>query len=216
VPRPRSLDPDRLAEAALAVIDHAGLDGLTMRAVAQRLGMSTMALYRYVADRDELELLVAEWCLRGLDTTPPTDPEWTDQIRTMVLRVRAEIGTHPRTVPLLINNRHRCLAVLRWSETVTGILTTAGFSGTDRVIALRGVVGYVNGALLQEHLGPLSGAGTRTMAALPADRFPMLRETAADAHQVEPADEFAGGLDLLLRGLAVSRPDPRSADRAPR
>jgi AcrR family transcriptional regulator len=208
VPRPRSLDPGRLAEAALAVIDHAGLEGLTMRAVAQRLGLSTMALYRYVVDRDELELLVAEWCLRDLDTTPPADPEWTDQIKTMVLRVRAEIGAHPQTVPLLINNRHRCLAVLRWSETVAGILTAAGFAGTARVIALRGVVGYVNGALLQEHLGPLSGAGTRTMAALAADRFPLLRETATDAHEVAPADEFTGGLDLVLRGLAASRPDP--------
>lgn len=203
MPRPRSLDPDRLAEAALAVIDQSGLAGLTMRAVAQQLGLSTMALYRYVADRDELELLVAEWCLRELDTTVPPDPEWTDQIRTMVLRVRAVIGAHPRTVPLLIDNRHRCLAVLRWTETLAGVLTAAGFTGTARVIALRAVVGYVNGALLQQHLGPLSGAGTRTMAALPADRFPLLGETAADAARVDSADEFTGGLDLLLRGLAA-------------
>jgi AcrR family transcriptional regulator len=201
VPRARSLHPDHLAQAALTVIDQAGLDGLTMRAVAQQLGLSTMALYRYVADRDELELLVAEWCLRDLDTTPPADPVWTDQIKTMVRRVRAEVSAHPRTVPLLIDNRHRCLAVLRWSETVAGILTEAGFTGTARVIALRCLVGYVNGALLQEQLGPLSGAGTRVMAALPADRFPLLRETAADARGVDPADEFAGGLDIVLRGL---------------
>jgi AcrR family transcriptional regulator len=63
VPRPRSLTPDQLAVAALAVIDRDGLAGLTMRAVATQLGVSTMGLYRYVRDRRELEALVVELVL---------------------------------------------------------------------------------------------------------------------------------------------------------
>ncbi|GAA3931372.1 hypothetical protein [Actinoplanes auranticolor] len=42
-----------------------------MRAVAAELGLTTMAAYRYVADRDELEALIVEEVLRPLDTTPP-------------------------------------------------------------------------------------------------------------------------------------------------
>src|SRR5690242_20671915 len=115
-----------------------------MRAVAAELGTSTMALYRYVADRAELELLVADWCLRDLDTTVPDHPRWTEKIKTLVLRVRDAVGAHPQAVPLLIANRQRSRPLLRWSESVVTILAGAGFAGADRVIALRGLVGYVN------------------------------------------------------------------------
>jgi AcrR family transcriptional regulator len=202
VPRPRSLDPDRLAAAALAVIDRDGLAGLTMRSTAKELGLSTMALYRYVADRDELELLVAEWVIRDVDTTPPPEREWTEQIKTMAFRVRAAIGAHPQAIPLLIGNRQRSRPLLRWSETVLAILTSAGFDGAARVVAMRGLLAYLSGALLQEHLGPLAGPGTIAIAALPAADFPLMRENGQIARSVPPDDEFAGGLDIVLRGLA--------------
>jgi AcrR family transcriptional regulator len=204
VPRPRSLSPDRLAAAALAVIDRDGLAGLTMRAAATELGMSTMALYRYVTDRDELELLVAEWILRDLDTAPPLGPDWTEKIKTLADRVRREVGAHPQAVPLLIANRQRSRPLLHWTESMLGVLTEAGFAGAARAVALRGLVGYLSGALLQEHLGPLAGVGTQVMAALPAVTFPLLRETASVARDVHPDDEFAGGLAILLRGLAAT------------
>src|SRR5690242_15993518 len=110
-----------------------------MRSTAKELGLSTMALYRYVTDRDELELLVAEWVVRDVDTTPPPEREWTAQIKTMAFRVRAEIGAHPQAVPLLIGNRQRSRPLLRWSETVLAILTEAGFDGAARVVAMRGL-----------------------------------------------------------------------------
>ncbi|MFG1989620.1 TetR/AcrR family transcriptional regulator [Actinoplanes sp. NPDC048988] len=200
------MHPDRLAEAALAVIDRDGLAGLTMRAVATELAMSTMALYRYVADRDELELLVADWCLRDLDTSPPADPQWTNQIKTLSLRVRDQVGARPRAVPLLIANRQRSRPLLRWAETVVTVLAGAGFTGTDRVIALRALVGYLNGALLQEQLGALDGPGTEAIAA--QTDFPIMRETARAARDVSPEREFAGGLDVVLRGLSRSGREP--------
>ncbi|GHJ12712.1 MULTISPECIES: TetR/AcrR family transcriptional regulator [unclassified Micromonospora] len=65
---------EQLADAALAVLDRDGLAGLTMRAVGAQLGTSTMGLYRYVADRDELESLVVERVLDRVDTRPPVGP----------------------------------------------------------------------------------------------------------------------------------------------
>jgi AcrR family transcriptional regulator len=200
MPRPRSVSPTRLAAAALAVIDRDGLTGLTMRAVATELGLTTMALYRYVADRDELEALMVEEVLRPLDTTPPPAQPWPEQLRILVERVRATVGRHPGVVPLLISHRHQSAGVLRWSETVVGILHAAGFDGPGRVIALRGLFSYVIGALQLEHLGPLAGPGTATIAAL--TDFPRLAETGRQAAAVSPDDEFAGGLAIVLRGLA--------------
>jgi AcrR family transcriptional regulator len=200
VPRPRSLTTDGLASAALAVIDRDGLAGLTMRAVAAELRLTTMAIYRYTTDRGELEALVVERVLRELDTSPPEAQPWTEQLRILVERVHTTVGAHPGVVPLLVSHRHRSTGILHWSETVAGILADAGFSGTRRVIALRGLLSYVIGALQMQHLGSLAGSGTATIAAL-AD-FPRLAETGRQARSVTPDDEFAGGLALLLRGLA--------------
>ncbi|WP_238451966.1 TetR/AcrR family transcriptional regulator [Micromonospora sp. 4G55] len=204
MPRPRSLTPAQLASAALAVIDRDGLPALTMRAVAQELGTSPMALYRYVADRDELEALVVEEVLSTIDTAAATDGSWQDRVSVLVQRMRTAIGRHPAVVPLLPVHRHRSPTVLRWTETVLGVLAEAGFVGTRRVVALRALLGYAIGAIQLEHLGPLSGSGTDAMAGLSPAEFPQLSATAADARRVGPDAEFAGGLDLLLRGLAVS------------
>ncbi|ADL49296.1 TetR family transcriptional regulator [Micromonospora aurantiaca] len=202
MPRPRSLTPARLADAALAVLDRDGLAGLTMRAVGAQLGTSTMGLYRYVADRDELEALVVERVLERVDTRPPGDVPWPDGIRDLADRVRRAVGVHPAVVPLLPAYRHRSPTILRWGEAVLAVLTGAGFTGVGRVIAFRALLGHVVGAIQMEHLGALSGPGTAVIAALPRDEFPLLAETAREAGAVAPEDEFGGGLDLLLDGLA--------------
>ncbi|WP_024759087.1 TetR/AcrR family transcriptional regulator [Streptomyces exfoliatus] len=202
MPRPRSLTQDQLAAGALAVIDRDGLAALSMRTVAKELGMSPMGLYRYVADRDELEELVVERVLGSVDATPPaTATPWRERIEIMAGRLRDGVAAHPGAVPLTVTHRHRSLAGLRWSETVLGILAEAGIDGGRRVVALRALHGYVTGAIQLEHLGPLAGEGTAAIAALPEDRFPHLAETARSAGDVGPDEEFFGGLRLLLRGL---------------
>ncbi|MCF3136105.1 TetR/AcrR family transcriptional regulator [Streptomyces olivochromogenes] len=202
MPRPRSLTQTRLASAALAVLDRDGLAGLSMRAVAQELGMSTMGLYRYVDDREELERLVVEHVLSAVDTEPPgPGTSWREQIEVMARRLRDAVGAHPAVVPLTITHRHRSLAGLRWSETVLAILTGAGIEGERRVIALRGLLSYVIGAIQLEHLGALSGPGTVAIAELPPEEFPYMSETARHARKVGADREFLGGLAMLLDGL---------------
>ncbi|MGW0866059.1 TetR/AcrR family transcriptional regulator [Streptomyces sp. NPDC002611] len=204
MPRPRSLTPDQLASAALAVIDRDGLPGLSMRAVAQELGMSTMGLYRYVHDRDELERLVVELVLNAVDSGPPDpDASWRERIEVMARRLRDTVGAHPAVVPLTITHRHHSLGVLRWSETVTAVLTEAGIEGDRRVIALRGLLGYIIGAIQLEHLGPLSGPGTTAITELSPAEFPHMTETARDARNISADQEFLGGLALLLDGLGA-------------
>ncbi|MGI5424187.1 TetR/AcrR family transcriptional regulator [Streptomyces sp. CA-179760] len=204
MPRPRSLTSDQLASAALAVIDRHGLAGLSMRAVAQELGMSTMGLYRYVRDREELERLVVELVLSAVDTEPPDpDASWRERIEVMARRLRGAVGAHPAVVPLTITHRHRSLGGLRWSETVTAILTEAGIEGDRRVVALRGLLGYIIGAIQLEHLGPLSGPGTTAITELPPDEFPHMTETARDARNISADQGFLGGLAVLLDGLGA-------------
>lgn len=204
MPRPRSLTHDQLASAALVVIDRDGLPGLSMRMVAKELGVSTMGLYRYVDDREELEQLVVEFVLRAVDTAPPASyAPWGERVEAMVRRLRDAVGAHPAVIPLTVAHRHQSLGVLRWSETVLAILAEAGFEGERRVLALRGLIAYVNGALQLEHLGPLSGEGTAAISALPPTEFPHMSETARHARDVSADQQFFGGLAMLLRGLGA-------------
>lgn len=202
MPRPRSVTQDQLAAAALAVIDRDGLPGLSMRTVAKELNLSTMALYRYVSDREELESLVVELVLSSVDVQPPGgEVPWRERIEIMARRLRDAVGAHPSVVPLTLTHRHRSPSVLRWSETVLAILAEAGITGERRVIALRGLLSYLVGAIQLEHLGPLSGEGTVAITELSQVEFPHMTDTARNARRVSADQEFLGGLALVLRGL---------------
>jgi AcrR family transcriptional regulator len=203
MPRPRSLTDDDIAAAALAVIDRDGLGALSMRSVGAELGMATMSLYRYVTDREQLEGLVVEHVLAGVDLTPPRRGPWTRQVAVLLDRVREAVARHPEVVPLTMTHRHSVPGSVRLGEALLGVLTPAGFSGEHRVIALRSLLSYLTGAIQLEHFGPLSGTGTEALAALPPAQFPLLAETARQARHLGAADEFRRGLDVLLAGLAA-------------
>ncbi|MEV6135046.1 TetR/AcrR family transcriptional regulator C-terminal domain-containing protein [Nocardia sp. NPDC051990] len=202
MPRPRSLTSPAIAAAAVAVLDRDGLSGLTMRAVAKELRIATMGLYRYVADRDELELLVVDHLLADIDLTPPTAPDWRDRVATLLDRMRTTASAHPAAVPLIVRHRQSAPNSLRWIEAMLTVLTDAGFTGIGRVLAQRTLMAFLLGHLQNEHYGPLSGAGTAAMTRLAPADYPVLVETATDARDVNAETEFRLGIDIVLRGLA--------------
>ncbi|NKQ57553.1 TetR/AcrR family transcriptional regulator [Amycolatopsis sp. K13G38] len=203
MPRPRSLTPDQIAIAALAVLDRDGLDALSMRTVARELGMGTMSLYRYVSDRDQVEELVVDLVLAEVDLTMPRGSAGR-RLSVLADRVRAAVSGHAAVVPLLLAHRHRSASSRRWGEVMLSVLTQAGITGKQRVIAFRAIMGYVFGALQVEYFSALSGAGTAALAALPPEEFPILSETAARARDIAPDEEFRRGFDILLRGLGLT------------
>lgn len=203
MPRARSLTLPVIADAALRVLDAEGVAGLSMRTVANELGIGTMSLYRYVSDREQLEAVVVERVLGGIDLTLTPRLRWDKRIRTLLERMRATVAEHPESIPLVVSRRHVERSSLQLGEALLEALTEAGFAGKRRVIALRTLLSYTIGALQFQHLGPLAGPGTDQIARLPEAQFPLLAETARNAQQVSSAEEFRGGLELLLRGLGA-------------
>ncbi|WP_225725582.1 MULTISPECIES: TetR/AcrR family transcriptional regulator C-terminal domain-containing protein [unclassified Nocardia] len=200
MPRPKTLTDAALADAALAVIDASGLSALTMRAVAQRLGMATMSLYRYVPDRDALEVLVVDRVFGAVDPVPPNESDWRIKIFTLLDRMRAAVSEHSEVIPLLLRHR-QAAASTRTIEAMLAVLTEAGFTGRERVIAQRTLIAFLLGHLNNEHYAALSGPGTAALASLPAADYPHLTETAAFARTIAPVDEFRAGAEIVLRGL---------------
>ncbi|AHH20311.1 putative transcriptional regulator, TetR family [Nocardia nova SH22a] len=201
MPRPRSLTSADLSSAALAVIDRGGLSALTMRAVAKELGMATMALYRYVADRDALEALVVEQILGGIDTSTPADADWRTRLAILLDRMRAAVAAHPATAPLVPRHRHASAAALRWMDATLAALADGGFEGRERVIAQRTLVAFLLGYLENEHYAAIGGAGTAVIATIAPERYPYLVAAATQARDTSPEEEFRGGVEILLRGL---------------
>lgn len=215
MPRPRSLTHTGIATAALSVIDAHGLAALTMRAVATELGMGTMSLYRYVADREELEGLVVDLVLGNVDVSTPNRAPWKERVTLLFGRVRAAVGAHPATVPLLLTRRDTSASLLRFGECALAILTDGGFSGERRAVAFRCLNSYVLGALQIAHLGPLSGEGTAALAELPRTEFPLLASTAQDAKNLTADEEFRSGLAAVLDGLDGLVAGPPGDARSP-
>jgi AcrR family transcriptional regulator len=205
MPRPRSLTPAQIAAAALAVLDREGLDGLSMRAVGKELGMGTMSLYRYVTDRGQLEGLVVDLVLSLVELDLPQGTPY-DRLIVLAERIREVVGTHSAVVPLLLIHRHKSVASQHWGEVVLAVLTDAGFTGKDRVIAFRTYLSYVLGALQTHYYSPLSGAGTTALGE--QEDFTVLAETAREARDVSAEEEFREGLELLLRGFKDATKGP--------
>lgn len=185
-------------------MDRDGLAALSMRTVAAELGVGTMSLYRYVSDRHQLEGLVVDRVVGGVDLKLPAGASWKDRIIILAERVREAVNFHPEMVPLLMTHRHSSRSIMRCAEVFLDALTEAGFSGRGRVIALRMLLSYIVGALQAQHLGPLPGPGTVILSQLPVEEFPLLSETATSARAVSPEEEFRGGVDMVLQGLEAS------------
>jgi AcrR family transcriptional regulator len=93
------LDTDRIAAAALAIADKHGVDGFTMRAVADTLGVTPMALYHHVKDKAALAALIFESASRN-HPLPPTTGAWQDDLLNMAQWMRQGVLKHPVIVQL--------------------------------------------------------------------------------------------------------------------
>ncbi|WP_432544350.1 TetR/AcrR family transcriptional regulator C-terminal domain-containing protein [Kineococcus sp. SYSU DK002] len=91
----RRHDLDAVVEAALALADADGLAALTVRRVAERLGISTMSLYTYVADRAELLDLMLDAAYLRMPRTDTTGQPWRDRLRAVARDNRELFERHP-------------------------------------------------------------------------------------------------------------------------
>jgi AcrR family transcriptional regulator len=202
-PRGR-LSRERITEAALALIERDGLEALTMRRLAEELGIGTMTLYGYFRDKEELLDALVDTAAGQLEV-PSDGGTWKSQIRALMEEIRRALVEHP--VGVLLRQRRPMWSpgALRISEAGLRTLREAGFSKADAARAYRSLFNYTFGfAAFSPH-----EVSTRqrqealaALASLPRDRYPTQIEAAAElADAVGGEVQFRYGLDLLLDGL---------------
>ena len=210
------LSRDRIVEAAVALADERGLDGLTMRELAAALGVGTMSLYHHVADKEGLKQALAEFVWSRI-AVPARDEPWERRMRSIATDLRALSRRHPSLVPLLLTRRYTRGRGLEPVEALLQAARDAGFDAAGSVVCFRTLVGFVVGSAGGETSRP--GVDPAVVArALPGHaldhRFPMLAEALDASHLVDPDDEFEFGLGIVLEGFAARRPQRSAVSRS--
>jgi AcrR family transcriptional regulator len=209
------LSKHRVLRAAVAVADEGGGDALSMRRIAQALGVVPMALYKHVANKDELLDGMVDVVVGEIDP-PASGADWKTAIRERVLSARRMLLRHP-WASAVIESRAKARAtptpvLMEYLDSMIGIFRAGGFS-IDLVHHAMHVMGSRVLGFSQELFEDRSDTGPDPDAMPPEDmaaRYPHLAELAmAVIHDPESVVgqgcddqfEFEFALDLMLDGL---------------
>src|ERR1700730_10001322 len=138
---------EHIVSAALDLLDEAGLEGLTMRALAERMGVRAASLYWHIRDRERLLGLRAE-AIVGEVPEPASDLPWRAQLEAFATGYRRVLQSHRGAARIMIVAPP---AAPRGYERLVGSLLAAGFDGGVAVEACHLLVGtYVPAAVAEE------------------------------------------------------------------
>jgi AcrR family transcriptional regulator len=209
--RPR-LSRERVLRGAIAVADAGGLESLTIRSLAQSLGVKPMSVYYYVANKDEILDCIIDLVFSEIEL-PTAGGDWRTEIRRRAHSARRVLRAHPWAIGLMESRTSPGPATLRHHDAVIATLRAAGFSPELTAHAYALLDSYTYGFALQEVGLPFNGSDTVADVAEPimerfsTGEYPHLVEMATD-YYLQPGydfgDEFEWGLNLILDALTAS------------
>jgi AcrR family transcriptional regulator len=171
---PETAEPDKadrrqqILDAALAIADERGLDAVTMRAVAARVGVTAMALYPHVRSKEDLLDGLVGRLLSELVLPDPGKP-WQDRLREHARSARATARRHPAVMPLLFARPAVTPDAVRVVDAIYQALLDAGVPDHEVARVERLVSTFVLGYIVSETSGRFAAGDPRERRALLAD-----------------------------------------------
>jgi AcrR family transcriptional regulator len=215
------LTRQRVLRAAVALADRGGVGALSMRKLAQELGVEAMSLYHHVANKDDILDGIVDVVFAEIEL-PTGEAGWRAAMRRRAISAREALRRHPWATGLMESRSTPGPANIRHHDAVLGVLRNAGFPIELAAHAYSLLDSYIYGFALQEASLPFhtpeetAEVAQTIMAEFPADEYPYLAEITTD-YVLQPGydygNEFLYGLDLILDGLARAR-DAAGGDRA--
>jgi AcrR family transcriptional regulator len=189
--RPPIIDLSTVVEGALALIERVGVDGLTMKALAEELGVTPMAAYRYVDNKQALIELVVGTVLSR--TVAPAEGTWDERLWALMWGGFEEMGRYPGLSDYLY---HGTITEpgRRLLEHGVKLLEEGGMTTADARLAYSDIYAYMMGRLVLR---------SRSFERGPAPKgrrnsiLPSLAELAS-------AEHVRHGYQALVRGLSLS------------
>jgi AcrR family transcriptional regulator len=121
------LSRERILGAAVALADEGGVDSLSMRRIAQELGVVPMALYKHVANKDELLDGMVDVVVEEIDP-PIRGADWKTSMRERILSARRALLRHPWASQVIESRAEPTPTIIGYMDSMMGILLRGGFS----------------------------------------------------------------------------------------
>jgi len=220
---------EAITDAAIKVLDSEGLEGLSMRRVADALNTGPASLYWHVGSKDGLLDLVFDQIIGEMDVPAPQGDRWKEQLKEIALSQRATILRHRDLVAISMGRIPMGPHALHYTERVVGVLRAGGVPDDLAVSGYLLLFALVNGFTMDEMAEPVSQSGSQAedgpgapspgavsgyLASLPVDKFPNIVAVAPYFAQWDNDVQFEMLVDLYVDGLAQRAAAARPATDA--
>jgi AcrR family transcriptional regulator len=210
-----ALTRDRVLAAAMTVADQDGIETLTMRRLAEALGVEAMSLYHHVPNKDAILDGVVERAFAEIETevgglaVRPGAP-WRDELRRRVLCARRVMLRH-RWLPRVLETRSAFgVTMIRYTDGIVGTMAAGGLSHDLIHHSLHALGSRMYGFTQELEMDsgePADGADMAQLLTLAPNLGAMLADVMHDDPDTtlgwcDDQAEFEFGLDLLLDGIA--------------
>ncbi|MGH3257278.1 MAG: TetR/AcrR family transcriptional regulator [Streptosporangiaceae bacterium] len=215
--KPKAERRAEILDAAIALADAEGLAALTMRAVAQRVGVTAMALYGYFPDKDSLLDAMADRVIGDVPDSLSAPAGWRDRLLAAAEAARVMAREHPSVIQYAFAKPAQTPRTMQVVEFTYQALLDAGVPHAEIPRLERFVSTFVLGWALSEANGRFAASrmsrperrellGPDQMPAY--DQVAAVRDTHADPDTEFLAD-FTGILDLIDAAASQTGPQPR-------
>jgi AcrR family transcriptional regulator len=214
----RTLGREAIVDAAFAIVDAEGLEGLSMRRLAQALGTGAASLYAHISGRPELLQILLDRVAAEVQVPDPEPARWQDQVREVGHALRDALLPHRDLAGAALANIPTGDNTMVFTERLLAILRAGGVP--DRLAALfidklpqLVTIDVYEGSLFGQRMAREPEYFAELMAywqALPPERFPHFTAIVGDIAaagegegKAESDARFSFGLELLVLGLAA-------------
>lgn len=214
----RELSLERIVDAAVEIADAEGLQAVTMQRVAQTFGYTTMAMYRYVASKEDLHRLMFDAAGRG--ELVVDDEDWRAGLAQLCAHLRGMYVRHPWLLDIPLSMEALLMPEqVRIADAGLRAMRTLRVTSDERLLILMSLSTYVRGyaSMAQEVAGSDSGAGEVSIDLVREmilggrypDLAPMVESgvymglSSESSDQGPDDDDFELGLRILIEGIAA-------------
>jgi AcrR family transcriptional regulator len=215
----RALTLEQIAEAGIRVAVSEGVGALSMARIAKELGVGTMSLYRYVAAKDELLLIMVD---TALGTPPPAEAgeSWRAGLTRWAVGLRAGYQRHPWALRVPISGPPLGPNNVAWLDNALAALAGVPLTEQEKLSSVLLISGFVrNEATLAADFAAaagdeqvMPGYGRLLGRLTTAEQFPSLHQAIESGSLDDPDDpdaEFNFGLERILDGVGALMPAKR-------
>ena len=222
--RRRGLTRATVVARALEIGDAEGLEAVSLRRLAAAFGVTTMALYRHVRDKQDLINAMADEVMEGFDLTTGfrASMSWTDKLRRALTNLKEQMDARPLALPLSIAyTGDNPISFWRMVDDLLGVLLEAGFARRQAIVMIRVISNLVTGYLSlfqqsrramqsvpdERELDLLRKRMELNELSLPPEKFPNVVASARDLSEVwitNPDRWWKDTVDLIVFGLEAT------------